>query len=83
MTITLELTPDQEARVEAKARAFGIQPSAVVLRLIDDMPSESHGLLPGESLLDGLKRIGVVAAYKSKPRADGRPWSEIEGYEFE
>jgi len=81
MTITLELTPDQEARIEARARALGIDPAEYLLRMVDDLPSPHKGLLPGETLLDGMKRIGVVAAYTSKPRADGRAWSECEGFE--
>ena len=83
MTITLELTHEQEARVEAEARATGIEPAAVVLKLIDNMQPASTGLLPGESLLDAAKRAGFAGAFEFEPRADGRQWSEIEGYDFE
>jgi hypothetical protein len=81
MTITLDLTPEQEARIEARARAIGVAPAAHVLRLIDEAPPAPKGLLPGESLLDALKRAGYAGAFEFEPRPDGRQWSEVEGFE--
>lgn len=83
MAIVLDLTPEQEERLQERARAHGEEPAQYVLRLLAEDPGASEGSREGESVLDGLKRIGVVDAFKSKPRSDGRPWSEIEGYEFE
>jgi hypothetical protein len=81
MTIILELTPEQETKVRDSARAIGAEPAEYLTRLIDQAPAPPAGLLPGESLLDALKRIGVVGAFKSTPRPDGRPWSEVEGFD--
>jgi len=83
MTLTLELSPEQEARLQKKANANGVAPAEYLMRLLDKEQEFDEGPRPGESLLDGLMRIGVVGAFKSSPRADGRAWSEIEGYEFE
>jgi len=83
MTLTLELTLEQEIRLQERARASGVAPAEYLLHLLDNAQEFAEGPRPGESLLDGLKRIGVVGAFKSSPRVYGRPWSEIEGYEFE
>lgn len=83
MTLILELTPEQEECLQRRANELGIEPAQYMLYLLETDRRLLDGPRPGESLLDGLKRIGVVGAFKSKPRADGRPWSEIEGYEFE
>ena len=76
MTITLELTPEQEADIQARAVAACVDPAEFVLRLIDDTRRP-------ESITDRLARIGVLGGVAGKPRPDGRAWSEIEGYEFE
>jgi hypothetical protein len=81
MTITLELTPEQEAKLRDNARAAGAEPAEYLSRLLDQAPPVATGLLPGESLLDALKRVGYIGSFASTPRADGRPWSEVEGFE--
>ena len=81
MTITIDLTPEQESRISAEARAAGIAPAQVVLRLIDDLHPRPTGLLPGETLLDAFMRLGAVGAVEGRPRPDGKPWSECEGLE--
>lgn len=75
MTLTLELTPEQEAKLKELAQAAGEDPSRYALRLIDS------SLTPGSPHADmaaHLRKIGVLGAVKGEPRADGRPWSEIE-----
>lgn len=81
MTLTIELTPEQEAKLRGNARATGMEPTEYIVRLIDGAPIAKQGLLPGKSLLDGLRRIGVVGAFRSEPRPDGRAWSDVEGFE--
>ena len=79
MTLTVELTPEQEDKLQDLARAAGTTPAAQVVRMIDEAPAPAKGLLPGETLLDALKRLGVWGAFEFPPRADGREWSEVEG----
>ena len=81
MTITLELTMEQEGRLSRRATALGYDPIEYLLCVINELPDDTHS--NGESLGDRLERLGVLGAFEGKPRADGRPWSEIEGYEFE
>jgi len=75
MTITLELTADQELRLQERARALGLAPQEYLIRSIDG-PSPAY-----ESLGDRLRRLGALGAFESMPRPDGRPWSEVEGFE--
>lgn len=81
MALTLELTKEQAAKLERQARVVGIKPAEYVLRLIDDLPEPPKGLLPGESVLDAAKRLGAAGVVQGTPRADGRAWSEVEGFD--
>lgn len=81
MAITLELTSEQEAKLREKARADGLEPAEYLARLIDAPAEATKGLRPGATLHDALTRIGVLGAFESRPREDGRSWSEIEGFE--
>lgn len=60
--------------MQEKARALGVDPAEYLLRMIDEAPS-------GESLGERLKRKGILGGVAGKPRAAGRPWSEVEGFE--
>ena len=79
MTLILELTPEQEAKVQERARATGATPAECVARMIDEAPAAPKGPLPGETVLDAARRAGLADAFDFPPRADGRPWSEVEG----
>jgi hypothetical protein len=81
MTLTLELTVEQEALLWEKARAIGVDPAEYLIRTIDGLPAEPKGLLPGETLLDAFSRLGAVGAVEGKARPGGRAWSEGEGLE--
>ena len=89
MTITLELTPEQEATLKAKARESGVEPAEVLLRLLDEtrtagldaFSTEKGSQLRRETTGERLRRLGVLGGAAGKPRADGRPWSEVEGFE--
>lgn len=81
MTLTLELTADQESRINANASAMGIDPAEYLRLVIDDLPSHPDGPRPGESVFDALNRIGVYGAVEGRPGPDGKPWSECEGFE--
>ena len=80
MTLTLNLTPEQEARLNAQALAAGLDPAAYVLHMIEQGP-EPKGLLPGETLLDAFERLGAVGVIDAPPRPDGKAWSQCEGFE--
>ena len=81
MTITLELTSEQEERLSRHAATLGYDAKEYLVCVINELPADRHS--KGETLGDRLERLGVLGAFESKPRPDGRPWSEIEGYEFE
>ena len=81
MTLTLDLTPEQEARIQTMSHAMGIEPTEFLRRMIDDLPHHPDGPRPGESVFDALNRIGVYGAVEGRPRKDGKAWSEIEGFE--
>lgn len=81
MTLKLELTEEQEIRLRERARAEGVEPEEFLMRVIDVVTPSTKGLRPGESVLDALKRVGYVGSFKGVKRADGKAWSEIEGFE--
>jgi hypothetical protein len=82
MTLILELTPEQEAKLAEHVRATGGTPAECVARMIDEAPPPApKALLPGETLLDALSRVGFANASELDSRADGRPWSEVEGFD--
>ena len=81
MTITLELTPEQEAKLLDCARARGVEPAEYLVGLIDQIQPAQQALLPGESLLDGLKRIGVIGAVAGGPTdMAAHPEKYMEGF---
>lgn len=88
MTITLELTPEEEAKLTAKARAVGIDDPAEYLHEMIGAPAEQlerndAGSKPYPHMAKYLREAGLIGTVASKPRADGRSWSEIEGFEFD
>ena len=74
MTITLELTQEQEGRLIQQAQALGLPPQEYLRRLIDEPQL-------AESVGARLKRLGILGGFSGAPRTDGKPWSEIEGFE--
>lgn len=74
MILTLELTAEQEARLRQKANAIGVEPADYLIRTIDEAR-------PEESLADRLARKGILGGVTGTPREDGRPWSQIEGFD--
>ena len=74
MTRTLELSPEQEAKLLEKAKAAGKKPADYVLDIIEQIEKP-------ERFSDHLRRIGVLGSVKGTPRSDGKPWSEVEGRE--
>jgi len=78
MTLTINLTPEQQARLEANAARNGVDLDTYALqRLVGD---EDDALPAGQTMYDRLKALGVIGAVEGKPRKDGRSWSEIEGF---
>ena len=109
MTLTLELSIEEEALLRSEAAKAGMD-EAAYLRSLLHTSSAPHALrslgapadLGGRSIADlieeagtvedlpadlstnpkymeeHLGRIGVHGAVRSTPRADGRPWPEIE-----
>jgi hypothetical protein len=75
MTLTLELTPEQEKRLETGAATHGFDTNSYVLYLLfRESPPPNEGV----SLAKRLAQHGVLGAIEGTPRADGRSWSEIE-----
>ena len=80
MTLTLELTPKQEARIRAEAQAIGLEPADYVLRLIDLAPTGRQGLLPGESLLDACLTEAMHLLYHAQGwLVQNALWSLVRG----
>jgi len=71
MTLTLELTPEEEAQLRSQAAKLGLDEATYVRRLI------GSAILPQLTLADTLKEF--VGAVDGTPGpGDGRAWSEIE-----
>lgn len=78
MTLVLELTPEQEERLAAKAAQAGIDRETYVLRRVFDDANETEE--PQPTMYDRLMALGVIGAIDGKPRKDGRNRSELEGF---
>ena len=78
MTLTLELTPEQEATLKRKASQAGLDvPTYAVHLLVDTVPTGADE--DSKSLFDRLNELGVIGAVKgTSGPGDGRAWSEIE-----
>ena len=78
MTLTLQLTAEQEERLAADAARLGIDRETYALRRLFD---EDNPAAPsGPTMFDRLNALGVIGAIEGKPRKDGRNRSEIEGF---
>ena len=78
MTLNIQLTPEQEARLEANVARSGFDlETYAVRRLLGD---EDDVIPAGESMYDRLMALGVIGAVEGKPRKDGRNRSELEGF---
>ena len=76
MTITIDLTEEQETRLKARTKAAGMNdPAEYLRRVIDGEPTDAP---PYSDMAAYLRKAGVLGAVKGTPRVDGRPWSEIE-----
>lgn len=71
MTLTLELTAEEEAQLRAKAASAGLDEASYVRRLIEDAD------LPQQTLADTLKDLVGIVEGTPGP-GDGRAWSEVE-----
>ena len=70
MTLTLELTRDEEARLSAAARERGAAPDEVIRTLMHEhLPQVRATPRPNEKMLAFLK--GVVERHKGRPETDG------------
>jgi hypothetical protein len=75
MTLTLELTPDQEERLSREAARLGVDARTYAIRRLF---SEEDADLSRPSLAERLSALGVVGSVEGAPRPDGRNRSEIE-----
>ena len=78
MTLILQLTPEQEERLAANAARMGLDTETYALNTL--FPDSSPPAVR-ESFGDRLRRHGLLGAVEGKSRADGRNWSEVEGFE--
>lgn len=69
MTLTIELTPEQEARLRAEAERTGKAPAAVVTEWVNALPAETPAPEPtwGERKLAELKADGVFGLFADRP----------------
>ncbi len=68
MTLTVDLTPEQEARVQEEAKRCGLSVAEFVLRrLLGD------GEPTGAELVKDLKASGVLGAFADRP--DSPEWA--------
>ena len=80
MTLTIDLTPEQEKALRQRAEQVGLDISTYASRLLTEMPLATGGdAEKAPFLLDRLKQLGVLGAIKGRSGpGDGRAWSEIE-----
>ncbi len=76
MTVTIDLSPETEARLTLRASALGKPLHDLVVDLVEEAASRSS--FEGTDVIAHLREIGVVGAVRGKKRADGRSWSEVE-----
>jgi hypothetical protein len=83
MTLTIELTRDQEARLQAEASATGSDPQTVLRNYVDTLPAPG---VPsgswGASVVDKWRREGLLGAYgdmnKDSPEAARELRAKVE-----
>lgn len=85
MTIILDISPETETLLRERAMDEGQPMAKVAIELIEaglhapkPLPASPNAQAEEETFSDYLERIGVRGAVESRPRADGRSWSEIE-----
>jgi len=70
MTITIELTEEEEARLRQSARAEGKNPEeflrSLIVRLPGQQPSVQAGVTPGALLLEQLRADGALGIWKDR-----------------
>ncbi|HEY3332899.1 MAG TPA: hypothetical protein VGK19_22895 [Capsulimonadaceae bacterium] len=59
MTITLEVTPEQQNRLEEAARARGLAPAEYLVSTIDDAPSQPAK--SGTEIAEAIRSADIVA----------------------
>ena len=80
MTLTIDLTPEQEAALRHKAELAGLDISEYAVKLIEEgsYAPQNDPETP-KSLLESLTELGVIGMVKgTSGPGDGRAWSEIE-----
>jgi len=71
MTLTIELTAEEEARLQAAARQQGIAPADVVISLVRNLPDEevadAESKTWGAKVIEQWRRDGVVGLFTDRP----------------
>jgi hypothetical protein len=70
MILTIELTPDQEARLQAEADAKGSDPESVLQRLVETLPAArvDRRRKTTAEIAAGWKASGLPSVYGRDPR---------------
>jgi predicted transcriptional regulator len=70
MILTIELTPDQEARLQAEADAKGSDPESVLQRLVETLPAArvDRRRTTTAEIAAGWKASGLPSVYGRDPR---------------
>lgn len=85
MTLILELTPEQEGHLHARAAQRGMNAAEYVLDLIRREPADKHKPLTGQEAIAFWERAGVLGLFADRPdsptfarelrqRAESREW---------
>ena len=71
MTLTIELTPEQQAALEAEAMSQGVDlPEFARLRLLENLPAEGAPRTAGAQLLQELQEAGAFNPNYGDPNMD-------------
>lgn len=80
MVLTLKITSQQEETLRREASKAGMDVASYAASVLThSLPAQESIDQDAPSLLDRLKKLGVVGAVKgTSGPGDGRSWSEIE-----
>ena len=71
MTLTIDLPPEQEARLQAEADARGSDPKSVLQDLVEALPADAEKPKTGAELIARMKREGLFNPNYGDPAFDG------------
>jgi hypothetical protein len=67
MTLTIELTPEQEAALQAQAQAAGIDATEYAQRLLASDLAEEHRPMTGAEMIAYWDKEGITGTFADRP----------------